>query len=196
MIVISLVFYSALLTLFLTLPNPAILKLLLKLVKHFYISLLKKIAAIRAHISPPSFDPSTSVTCSAVFSHFEPVSLPCLKKIIAHVKSSGSPSNALPPRFFKEVWDTIGPYVQMLINSSLTAGDVPGILKQAVVQPLIKKPGLDTSNFRPISKPLFISKILAKVLALQLQSFLDTHSILEVFSSRVLKLFTVQSLPF
>lgn len=44
----------------------------------------------------------------------------------------------------------------------------------AVVQPLIKKPGLDPTvmaNFRPISKLPFVSKILEKIVYSQLLDF-------------------------
>uniref|UniRef100_A0A669DV26 Reverse transcriptase domain-containing protein n=1 Tax=Oreochromis niloticus TaxID=8128 RepID=A0A669DV26_ORENI len=75
---------------------------------------------------------------------------------------------------------------QRLINSSLTLGHVPVIFKQAVVQPLLKRPGLDASllsNFRPISKLPFVSKILEKEVCSQLQTFLESQNIFEVFQS-------------
>ncbi len=54
------------------------------------------------------------------------------------------------------------------------------------MEPLIKKPNLDPnilSNYRPISKLPFISKILEKAVLLQLQSYLDVHGILDIFQS-------------
>lgn len=146
---------------------------------------VEKILTIRAHVLPPSYDPSVTFTPLAIFSHFEPVSLSKLGKIVTQIKS-GSPSDVLPPRFFKEVWGTIGPYIQRLINSSLTLGHVPAIFKQAVVQPLLKRPGLDASllsNFRPISKLPFVSKILEKEVCSQLQTFLQSQNIFEIFQS-------------
>lgn len=56
----------------------------------------------------------------------------------------------------------------------------------AVVQPLLKKPGLDQlelSNYRPISKLRLLSKIVEKVVYLQLGSFLKENSITEIFQS-------------
>lgn len=47
---------------------------------------MDELANIRAHISPHSYDPSISVTCFAVFDHFEPVTLPSLKEVIGHWK--------------------------------------------------------------------------------------------------------------
>ena len=66
------------------------------------------------------------------------------------------------------------------------SGQVPSYFKQAVVQPLLKKPNLDVSlhsNYRPISKLPFISKILEKIVANQLLTVLDEHFIFDKFQS-------------
>lgn len=147
---------------------------------------IDKVTSIRSQIAPSASDPSISVPCSAVFDHFEPVTFSFLEEVVGHLKPSGSPNDAVPPRLFKEVFPTVGPSVVAVINSSLTSGVVPEILKHAVVQPLIKKPALDPSvlaNFRPISKLPFLSKILEKIVHSQLLAFLEEHKILEVFQS-------------
>jgi hypothetical protein len=57
-------------------------------------------------------------------------------------------------------------FVTTLINKSLLTGEVPSILKTAVVPPLLKKPKLDQDippNYRSISNHLFLSKVLEKV---------------------------------
>lgn len=145
-----------------------------------------KIENIRAHILPSSENPSIIVTCPAVFNQFEPVSLSFIKDIIDQMKSSACFTDVVPPRFLKLVFETIGPKILGIINSSLTTGVVPQGFKHAVVQPLIKKPNLDASifsNYRPISKLPFLSKILEKAVCIQLQSFLELHGILELFQS-------------
>ena len=142
-----------------------------------------KVATARALISTPVPDPSDPVPCSAVLALFEPVSLKVLEDVVGQIKPSGSPCDTVPPHFFKEVFPSIGQSVLAIINSSLFSGVVPQSLKHAVVQPLLKKPGPDPgvlANFRPISKLPFISKILEKVVHVQLKSFLDQHGVLEV----------------
>ena len=55
-----------------------------------------------------------------------------------------------------------------------------------MVQPLLKKPNLDPSflsNFRPISKLPFLSKVLEREVYVQLQSFLINNNIYEKFQS-------------
>uniref|UniRef100_A0A8C4T619 Reverse transcriptase domain-containing protein n=1 Tax=Erpetoichthys calabaricus TaxID=27687 RepID=A0A8C4T619_ERPCA len=68
----------------------------------------------------------------------------------------------------------------------LSSGVVPNLFKLAIVQPLIKKPSLDPtvlSNFRPISKLPFLSKILERSVYIQLKAFLDKSDFLKVFQS-------------
>uniref|UniRef100_A0A3B3QY49 Reverse transcriptase domain-containing protein n=1 Tax=Paramormyrops kingsleyae TaxID=1676925 RepID=A0A3B3QY49_9TELE len=82
------------------------------------------------------------------------------------------------------------------MNCSLASGVVPRKFKHAVVQPLIKKPNLDTSilsNYRPISKLPFLSKVLEKLVLQQLQFFLDIHGILEPFQSGFKALHSTES---
>ena len=58
--------------------------------------------------------------------------------------------------------------------------------KQAIVTPLLKKPGLNTNdmkNFRPVSNLSFISKILEKVVLIQLKKHLSGNNLLEIFQS-------------
>ena len=73
-----------------------------------------------------------------------------------------------------------------IINSSLATGTVPTCFKHAVVKPLLKKPNLDSilpSNYRRISKLLFLSKVLEKVIICQLLPHLHQNNILERFQS-------------
>ncbi|CAJ1061240.1 RNA-directed DNA polymerase from mobile element jockey [Xyrichtys novacula] len=155
-----------------------------------------KIMSTRAFISQPSYDPSAPLHPSSVFSKFESVSLSILKDIVSHMKPSGSPADAIPPRLFKEVLATIGPNVLNIVNCSLSSGTVPRDFKHAVVRPLLKKTGLDPSlcaNFRPISNLPYLSKILEKVVYNQLLPFLEDNGITELFQSGFKALHSTES---
>ena len=177
-------------------PQPVSLEASPETCNSFLDFFIDKVATVRALISAPASDPSVPVPCSAIFEMFEPVSLSFLEDLIGHLKPSGSPYDVVPPGFLKEVFPCLGQSVLSIINTSLSSGVVPQCFKHAVVQPLLKKPGLDGSvlaNFRPISKLPFISKILEKVVFTQLKSFLDEHDVLEVFQSGFKSLHSTES---
>ena len=49
-----------------------------------------------------------------------------------------------------------------IINTSIHEADVPDVLKEALLQPLLKKPGLDLvfPNYQPVSNLTFVSKLI------------------------------------
>lgn len=150
---------------------------------HFFIN---KVASARARIILPTSDPSDLPICSAVFQQFELVTLAQLQEVVDHLKPVGSPYDPIPPLFLKEVFSTIGPTILTILNSSLTSGMVPKNFKDAIVQPLLKKPGLDTNdleNFGPISKLPFLSNVLEKIVYDQLISYLNAQNVQEIFQS-------------
>ena len=63
---------------------------------------------------------------------------------------------------------------------------MPEILKQAILKPLLKKPSLDSNdfkNYRPISNLRFISKTIEKCVAKQLIQYLDINDLGETYQS-------------
>ena len=68
----------------------------------------------------------------------------------------------------------------------MLSGTVPCCYKNALVKPLIKKPGLDFNvlkNFRPVSNLPFLSKILEKVILKRLLLHLENNDLNEIFQS-------------
>ena len=75
---------------------------------------------------------------------------------------------------------TLVPVITKIVNLSLTTGHVPDCLKEAIVKPLLKKPGLNDEllkNYRPISNISFLSKIIEKVVATRLNKYLNDHNL-------------------
>ena len=73
-----------------------------------------------------------------------------------------------------------------MMNSSLQTGVFPAAFKGAVVRPLLKKSNLDCNdfnNFRPVSNLPFLSKVLEKLVFIQLNDFIIAHNVLEKFQS-------------
>ena len=92
----------------------------------------------------------------------------------------------IPTSITKQCLDDLVSLITFIVNASLSTGIVPHQFKQTIVTPLLKKPGLDTkdmNNFRPVSNLSFISKILEKVVLIQLKNHLSGNNLLEIFQS-------------
>ena len=69
-------------------------------------------------------------------------------------------------------------YTNLDYNMSLKNGVMPIALKVAVLKPLLKKQDADfeqLQNFRPISNLTFVSKLIEKAVALQLNDHILRH---------------------
>ncbi|KAK3759590.1 hypothetical protein RRG08_065095 [Elysia crispata] len=139
-----------------------------KLAERFGNFFIEKIAKIRK----PSFD-CFDGDCMMMF---EPVTKEDVMKIIKASPPKSCCLDPIPtPLLVIHIEHLIGPITAM-INQSLLSGIVPVSFKHAVVLPLLKKPNLspeELSNFRPVSNLPFLSKILEKVVLLQLKKTLD-----------------------
>jgi len=94
-------------------------------------------------------------------------------------KSSALDLLAVP--VLKSVADLLIPFLTYLFNLSLTTGHVPAGFKNSFITPVIKKPGLgegSPSSYWPISNLSVISKLLQRLVARQLSTYLDTHRLL------------------
>ena len=83
--------------------------------------------------------------------------------------------DSLPTHLFKKYIDLFLPYITSLINMCLSSGRFPACCKHAIVVPLLKKSSLeinDINNFRPVSNLSFLSKIIERIVAKQLLTFL------------------------
>ena len=92
----------------------------------------------------------------------------------------------IPTPLLLEILDCLLPSLTALINSSLSSGLFPQAFKSAVIFPLLKKPSLDPNelkNFRPISNLPFISKIIEKLVLVQIYRHLSANNLLNQFQS-------------
>ena len=72
------------------------------------------------------------------------------------------------------------PILTDITNLSLSSGEVPSLLKEAVIRPSLKKPSLDPEsmkNFRPISNLPYLSKVIERVVAAQFIEHCDSNNI-------------------
>ncbi|XP_029957253.1 uncharacterized protein LOC115395750 [Salarias fasciatus] len=111
---------------------------------------------------------------------------PKLTQILSGIKTPTCSLDPIPSSLIKTCLPIISPLITQIINSSLSSGSVPQSLKLAAITPILKKPGLDPdnpANFRPISNLPFLSKVLERVIASQLQTHLSSNSLYEPFQS-------------
>nr|XP_055040786.1 uncharacterized protein LOC129427980 [Misgurnus anguillicaudatus] len=150
----------------------------------------KKIMIIRENIvgtQAATTLPSNTFNACLPYEHlesFKPTTIDKLSKLVASSKSSSCILDPVPTKLLKEVFPIVSNPVLNVFNASLELGYVPSAFKLAVIRPLIKKPNLDQgdlNNFRPISNLPFLSKILEKVVAGQLRTFLANNSTYEKF---------------
>ncbi|KAL0153382.1 hypothetical protein M9458_051301 [Cirrhinus mrigala] len=109
-----------------------------------------------------------------------------IKEIIQKSNSSSCQVDPAPTFLLKHCSSAISGSISHLVNMSLISATVPVLLKTAAITPILKKPTLDPgdfANYRPISNLPFVSKVMEKVVATQLQSFLTRNKHFEKFQS-------------
>ena len=92
----------------------------------------------------------------------------------------------VPSFVFKKCSDILVSFLTRMVNHCLTNGIMPDALKIARITPILKKSGADCEqlkNFRPVSNLKFISKLMEKCVAVQLNQYLNDNCLLEEFQS-------------
>ena len=137
-------------------------------------SVTEKVYAVRTSTAvTPSYDVLFEATTSTLQS-WTAVTVNEVEKLLASVLNKTCQLDPAPTWLVKEMRELLAPFVALLFNKSLDTGCFPAEFKQAVVRPLLKKSGLDTTemkNYRPVSNLSFISKLLEKVVQNRLQAY-------------------------
>ena len=143
-----------------------------------------KITDIRQTLeNAPKENISVSVpeSCRTTFVEFQQVTVDDVRKFITDSPTKSCSLDPIPTWLLKsELLEELLPFITRLINASLSEGNFPSSFKSARVVPLIKKPNADKENlknYRPISNLSFISKVTERVVAAQLQTYLEENSL-------------------
>jgi len=89
--------------------------------------------------------------------------------------------DSVPTFLVRELIDVLLPYITLMVNASLAHGRQPASQKRAIVTSLLKKPGLestDMNNFRLVSNVSFVSKVVERAVASQLNDYLAHNDLL------------------
>lgn len=101
----------------------------------------------------------------------------------------------MPMTLLLDCLDEVLPIITYLVNSSLVRGYFPMDWKEALVKPLLKKPGLEAQfkNSRPISNLQFISKLAERSAYEQTYDHLITHNLIPELQSAYRKKYSTET---
>ena len=110
----------------------------------------------------------------------EPVDLTTIILVIKELNSTNAfGSDGIPFKFIKDSLPVTIVYILVIINTSIVTSTFPSKWKQPHVLPFFKSGDKEEAcNYRPISLLPILSKILEKVVALQLMHYLENNHIL------------------
>lgn len=166
------------------LPNSNDDKMLAEQFSDFFISKIEKIRTSIQTNDVSDDQELTPITCR--LDQFEETTNEEVLKILRRTPSKQCRLDSLPTWLVKEYAAETSPFLTRIINDSLSSGEVPSDFKEAVILPLLKKPHLDRdnlANYRPVSNLNFIGKLLEKVVATRIKTYLAMHNLLEPFQS-------------
>ena len=140
----------------------------------FVAFLTDKISRIRRGI--PQSDMASPSVCAvsvpvAELSSFRPASVDEVAKIIQASPSKSSSLDPIPTWLLKQCSSSLVPVLKHIINILLSSSEMPSMLKEAVISPILKKSSLDPEvlkNYRPVSNLGYASKLIERVVAFAL----------------------------
>ena len=132
-------------------------------------------------LSFPEFATHHPILSSPMFVSFSTVTENQVTKIIIDSPSKSYSLDPWPTFLVLKYLDILMTPITSIINASLEQGQCPNFFKQAHVTPILKKSSLVIKNYSPVSNQNFISEILERVVALQLQTQVDEAGLMTAF---------------
>lgn len=151
-----------------TLENP-------EAINNYFIDSIPKISADKTEIINYY---STNVICKSKFS-FKLIGTEDLRNIILNLKICSAGPDGLTALFIKLCCPYLLPILVNIVNSIILQGKFPSAWKKAMVTPVPKVATPNTfAELRPISVLSVLSKLMEKVMEMQLREHLDKYNIL------------------
>ena len=145
----------------------------------------RKVDAVRsdtAGLPPP---PVSSVATSSM-ACFRQCTEGEVRRLLMSSPTKSCSLDPVPTFLVHEFIDLLLPFITKMVNASLAEGRMPSTQKHAIVTPLLKKPGSDVAdmgNYRPVSNLSFMSKLIERAVASQLNNYLTSNGSLPRFQS-------------
>ena len=148
------------------------------------------------NLSTDQVPDSVSILCGVSFEQFNVVSEADIRKIISSSPTKSCALDPIPTWLLKQCQDQLAPVLTTIVNASLSCAEFPTELKKALLTPLIKKIILDCEifkNYRPVSNLSFNSKLVERVVCVQLVEHLKTNNLYEIFQSAYRQLHSTET---
>ena len=119
-----------------------------------------------------------------------------IRKIISSSPTKSCALDPIPTWLLNQCQDQLAPVLTTIVNASLSCAEFPTELKKAFLTPLIEKIILDCEifkNYRPVSNLSFISKLVERVVCVQLVEHLKTNNLYEIFQSAYRQLHSTET---
>ena len=123
---------------------------------------------------------------TVIFDKFSIIDMDELKQVIALMNSKTCKLDPAPTSIIMKIELLLYPIILHIVNTMLETGVFPDDLKHALVTPIIKdlnKNCNELKNYRPISNLSFLSKILEKIICLQLEHYIEENNLHAKFQS-------------
>ena len=156
----------------------------------------EKICKIRDTFSDAEMTCEVPFQCTSSLSRFELATPDEVVKIISSSSKAYCDLDPIPTFLVKDCKDILAQPITNIINKSLSEGIFPHQLKMAHVTPLLKKSSLsknDLKNYRPVSNLSYLSKILEKVVARRLNTYLERSSLTNKYQSAYKRFHSTES---
>jgi len=114
--------------------------------------------------------PMTGRTCSSSLSSYSRVTTQDIERLLRQSPSKQCVLDPAPTWLVKAAGTTMTTILVKLVNASLDSGTFLSSMTHAIVTPVVKKPGMDSSSlssYRPISNLPFVSKLLERAIVHQ-----------------------------
>ena len=139
----------------------------MELANRFNDFFIDKVKTIRSTIENTKTVVNTSYmpNCDHYLSSIPPATTSSLLKIIKSSPSKSCCLDPIPNDILKQCVNSLIVPITTIVNASLSSGEVPSDLKQAVVKPLHKKATLDQNSlksYKPVSNLPYLLKILER----------------------------------
>lgn len=108
-----------------------------------------------------------------------------VKKVMLSLPTKSCELDYIPTKILKDHIDALAPLVCSVVNLSLKTGHFPLKWKEALITPLLKKPGLKLipKNYRPVSNLSHLSKVLEKCMLKRFMSHCTDENLIPVHQS-------------